>query len=233
MYLAYLDDSDVYDKRVQVVGGIILKDEDFGTLENVLGSVIEDNVPEERRESFEFHASDLFNCRGAFTNLRREGALEILTQCVNMVRALEIPIIYGAVDIDRHRETIAGNAHPISVGFRICAEAVESWLKEKAPSDLAVLVFDDTKKVEVKQAVQTAFRDCRKRVKGIFSRDTRGLLGHVHDDLYFGDSSYSFGIQAADVCTYFISRHLNERKDTEHVYDLLKPNIFKCRTVPD
>ncbi len=46
MCLAYLDDSESHDKRYQVVGGVILKDQDFCFLEDILAQVIESCVPE-------------------------------------------------------------------------------------------------------------------------------------------------------------------------------------------
>jgi hypothetical protein len=231
MYLAYLDDSESHDKRYQIVAGVIVQDRTFSRLESELAFVIEEYVPEELRANFEFHASDLFQCRGAFRDLDQTRAFKILAQCANRITELKLPVVYGAVDVDRHRKTIMGNAEPISVGFRICAMAIEAWLEANANDDLGILVFDDTQKKDVKIAIQEAFRHCRKTV--ISSPPDRGLLPHIHDDLYFGDSAFSFGIQAADVCAYLINRHLNNRADTEEIYRSMKGLIVASQTVPD
>jgi len=60
----------------------------------------------------------------------------------------------------------------------------------------------------------------------------RGILEHLHDDMYFGDSKFSKGIQLADVCALVIGRHLLEYSDTEDLYQKLSKNIVKHACEP-
>src|SRR5437868_3770446 len=134
MYLAYLDDSGPStDRRYQVVGGVLLKDSDFDYLENILGFVVEMQVPEEFQASFEFHSADLWQQRGPFQKLPREKAVDIMGQFVALIESLKVPMVYAAVDLDRHRESIWGSADPLSVGFKICLDAIEDWCAQNAP----------------------------------------------------------------------------------------------------
>jgi Protein of unknown function (DUF3800) len=145
------------------------------------------------------------------------GAGFLQTQCLKqdeMIVALEPPIVYGAIDMDKFSKSIWGNAHPLSVGFRMCAEAVEAWLSTHTTEtdDLGILIIDDTDNKDTKNAIRNAFKDCRSRVRSVeWENEARGQLKHLHDDLYFGDSACSCGIQAADICSYLINRHLNQR----------------------
>jgi len=231
MYIAYLDDSLSADKRYQIIGGVLIKEGQFRTLESILALVRECEVPEDFKDSFEFHASDLFNQRGKFQNMERATAIKILEQCVHWIKQAGIPVFYGAVDVDRHKLTLAGDAPPVSVGLRICLGGVNSWIEKNDPDEIAIPIFDNVSNGPVRNAVQNAFRLCRKRMN-IDGGDC-GQWKHLHDDLYFGDSQHSVGIQAADICTYFVNRHRNGRLDTEYLYEKLKGNIFCGITYPE
>jgi hypothetical protein len=237
MHIAYLDDSGTStDTRYQIVAGVILKDSDFSPLEGCLGYIIAEDVPENLKEDFEFHAHDLFQGSGAFKDLKPESKrLKIFSNAVEMITALEIPIIYGAIDRDRARTVYWGSAHPISIGFRICAAAFEEWIvrqnNDSPGADLGLMVFDATTDKELIKTIRGAFRDYRPLVRSVDME--RGQLRHIHDDLYFGDSASSCGIQAADICAFLINRHLSGRLDTEPLFRQLEPLIVSAQTVPE
>ena len=50
-----------------------------------LGNIIDQHVPEEIRDSFEFHASELWNCRPPFEKLKKEQAVKIIEQCFDAI----------------------------------------------------------------------------------------------------------------------------------------------------
>lgn len=236
MHIAYLDDSSAKDARYRLMAGVILKDSDFSPLEACLGYVIEEYVPENLRGDFEFHATELFHVRGPFKDLTPPSkGLEIISVAMELIADLSLPIIYGAVDQDKLKTVVWANAHPISIGFRICAEAFEQWLTQHAePSsdpDLGLLILDETRDQEAKSAIRKVFRDCRRLVRSMALE--RGQLQHIHDDIYFGDSASSCGIQAADICAFLINRHLSGRLDTEHLYKRIEPLIASSRIVPE
>jgi hypothetical protein len=47
----------------------------------------------------------------------------------------------------------------------------------------------------------------------------------ISDDMYFGDSQYSIGIQLADLCSYFIARHLDGDAEIKGFYEMIDPHI--------
>lgn len=60
-----------------------------------------------------------------------------------------------------------------------------------------------------------------------------GELFHFHDDMYFSDSRYSIGVQLADLCAYFIARHLNGDSETEGFYKMIQPHIVFSKSYPE
>jgi hypothetical protein len=87
--------------------------------------------------------------------------------------------------------------------------------------EFGILICDENK--AMKADLQSAFRANRRRLKS--TAHTRGTLEHLHDDMYFGDSAYSVGIQLADICGFIILRHLEGKEDTEYLFKNIEPHI--------
>lgn len=184
---------------------------------------------------FEFHASDLWNLRAPFDKLDRAQAISIFENCVSVISAMDIEVVYGAVDVAKLKSGLGiySSAHPIDMAFRLCANKVEEWFCTKAPHDFGLLISDDTKNTGHKNAMQNAFRMLRPKARFSGPIDKRkGRLEHFHDDMYFGDSRHCVGIQMADMCSFLIMRHLDKQKDTELIYGLLKSQVALSEVAP-
>src|SRR3954447_15127876 len=121
--------------------------------------------------------------------------------------------MYGAVDVRKLKRTLYATANPIDIAFRVCAKITEEWFKKNAPEDLGLFISDGSTNPHVKNAMQYAFHQDRSKVRS--SPLVRGALPHALDDMYFGDSRYSVGIQLADICCLLIRRHIHGYSDTE------------------
>ncbi len=232
MYLGYIDESSPKDKSRAVVAGILTHDTEFHKLEDVLAFIREFEVLDEHREKFgEFHTSDLFNGREAFQGIDHIEATRILSRTAEMIATCEITICYGAVDLEKLKETIWQSAQPIAIGSSICFETMESWLKTNTNGELGLIICDNIDDRKLRDAVQQSFRDARYRVMELAG--SRGKLKHLHDDLYFGDSKFSVGIQVADICAFLINRHLAGKADTEEIFEFISPKIIKGKCVPE
>jgi len=153
-----------------------------------------------------------------------------------------IPVVYGAVDLAKLADMLYGSADPIDVAFRICADGVEDWVADlmrkewretkDLADDIALFIADDYENKVIKTALQRSFRSLRKRIRPADIPGEKSKLLFVHDDMYFGDSKYSVGIQLADLCSYFIGRHLNGDIETEGFYKLIEPHIVYSRLEP-
>lgn len=100
--------------------------------------------------------------------------------------------------------------------------------------ELVLLIVDNCDK-KTKDILYQSFRALRPRML-VPRKDGpvhSGALFHFHDDMYFSDSRYSLGIQLADLCAYFIARHLKGDVETEGFYKLIEPHIVFSQTHPE
>jgi hypothetical protein len=251
VYLAYLDDSDTKQKSAkwQVMAAVIIRDSHFRALEVTMGAVAELLMPAERLDKFtEFHASELYGGFGAFEGIDQDKRFSTMTVILGMLEKKQLPVVYGAVNLQRLNEMVYASADPLDIAFRICAEGVETWLygnsfnhfqeqREREGFDIdklfgdgmAILISDDCDG-KSKASMQRSFRKLRRPHRGT-EYEASALL-HLHDDMYFGDSRYSIGIQLADLCSYFIARHLEGDATVDGFYNLIESHIVHFKVEP-
>ncbi|HEV2383477.1 MAG TPA: DUF3800 domain-containing protein [Terriglobia bacterium] len=258
VYIAYIDDTGSSGRNLrdqqspfQVVTAVIVPDAVFSSVEFFHASIIEQVVPEDKREKFEFHAKELFWAQGPFKPVKLEASRALFGVMLGLVAANELPIVYGAVDKEKLRNSPTADARPINAAFRCCTLGVEQWMCKHAPKDLGLLIADDTKNEEDKESIKNAFRDWRPRLKLVESGEVMrmafegeefsevkllksdSVLQHLADDMYFGDSRDSVGIQLADMCGFVINRHLSGKEDSEYLYQKIASHIAFSRVVPE
>lgn len=236
-YIVYMDDSSLgasqKERRspLRMMTAVVIRGSLFGKVEELSGTFVENLVPRKRRKGFEFHAKDLFHCSGPFKGTPKEECHALLENGLRIVEVAELSVLYGAVDRRRLHGTVYAGAHPLDVAFSVCADSLESWFDADAPNDLGLIIADDTQNKEDKQALRDAFR--RKRPKVRSSSAHRGELRHFADDMYFGDSGDSIGIQLADMCGFMILRNLQEKHDSEKFYEIIRPQLKGGKVVPE
>ena len=232
MYLAYLDDSGSRqkDRKFQVLTAVLIKDQEFFNTELMIGVSLEDNVipPEKLAEFEEFHAWELFGGYGVFDGVDQRLRMITVEFLLKIVRSQELPIIYCAIDLPLLKSKEYASANPLDMAFRLCARGIEDWLAKNAPDDFVLMIADDCGKDKV--TLKNSFRELRpKRRPPDWSW---GSLEHVHDDMYFGDSKESIGIQLADLCGYFISKHLEGDPSGQGFYEIIKDQIAYAQLLP-
>lgn len=208
VHLAYIDDSGTRDKTnpYQVMACLLIKDENFLYLEVRANLIAETIIPEDKREEFEeFHAHELYRGRGVFEGVDQEKRFEAITHLLNGVKRSNSVLLYTAVNKNLLAVKPYASADPVDIGFRGCMKATEEWLAKQETQNLVLLIVDECDK-DIKKRLRTSFRILRPPLKQpIFPQ---GTTWHFHDDMYFGDSRESQGIQTVDLCAYFIAKHL-------------------------
>ncbi len=228
MYLSYVDDSgstgdNLTDKQAlfQVVGGPIISEQAYPATELLVSSWVEDFIPEDQWESFEFHACDMFHGNAPFKDLGQEKCHGLLQRALEWIRNSKIPVLYGAVDKTELDKQIYRTAQPLDIAFNLYLESLDKWFEKKidevvesfgkkgpTPAELdklpmGILIADDSgSRKDIRRTLELTYRRHRKRLP------TRADDDHfmtLWDDLYFGNSAHSLGIQLADICVYFIS----------------------------
>lgn len=250
MHLAYLDDSDTKAKKYkwQVMSGVIVEDKKFKLIEIGMASIQELLVPIEKQAKFEeFHACELYGGYGAFEGMEQEKRFNAIRRLLELIAAAELSVIYGAVNLDRLQSEVYASADPLDISFRVCIEGIHRW----ADKHMTELIFEGRKSIVPQseiQAIVPRFVDgwfgqlvllimdeCDRKIKDTLHKSFRsvrlpfkfggGSLPIFHDDMYFGDSRYSLGIQLADLCSYFIARHLEGDEEIESFYAMIQPHI--------
>jgi Protein of unknown function (DUF3800) len=241
VYMIYMDDSR-HGKRKQFLTALILKDLDFRAIEGFMGYIVYNHVAEEKRQDFEFHAAELFNGTPPFSDINTETALNIFEDCVSIIEHSKCALLYACVDLENLQSGIHGSSSPVDVAFRMLLPEIERWFVKNAPTELGILICDDTTDTKIKNQLHNSFSGKRHPavtsadfIDGKFAnvKEDRGELHHIHDAMYFGNSAHSRGIQLADVCGYIIKRHLCEQLETEHLYQRLEPAIFARKHEPE
>jgi hypothetical protein len=230
VYLAYLDDAGSHKQSsIAMFGAVIVSPDSFGDLEGLHNAAIQQIIAvDEIEDKFhEFHASELYCGEGAFEGIEKAKRFDAIQVLLTAVQVKKLPYIYAAVDKDKLKKSPMGSANPIDVAFRLCLLGIEDWARSKhqqhGPNviqidykDMCLFIVDDTEEKPLKNQLRGSYRSLRAARPYIPPLDNR--LWHAHDDLYFGDSRDSVGIQIADLCNYFMWRHLLKKDDGEEEF---------------
>ena len=258
VHLAFIDDSDTKQKACdwQVMSAVLIEDRSFKLAEIGLSGIAESLIPEDKREKFEeFHACELYGGFGVFEGIEQGRRFEAIERLFTLFKALELSVIYGAVNLERLRATPYGSADPVDIAFRTCLKGIDWWV-EKRIEDRALSASDNFPQEGesdpvlrpllqgfLEELVLIIVDECDGKIKSGLQRSFRQLRGDrkartdvamtpFHDDMYFGDSRYSIGIQLADLCSYFICRHLQGDGAVDGFYNWIEPHIRFSEVYP-
>lgn len=242
MYLTYIDDSDTRAKQQQwqVLGAVLIPDQRFLELEVIHSHVVRELLGEEKYDNFaEFHACELYGGYGIFEGIDQDKRFSAIETMLGALPARMAKVAYGAINLEHLKRKPYASANPVDVAFRMCAEGIESFflwnIEQVSKGDAAdggssaIFIADEFDK-GVKATLQKSFHSLRSRLR--LAETGFSKLATVHDDMYFGDSRYSVGIQMADLCSYFIARQLAGDKETERFYNMIEPLIISARHDP-
>lgn len=236
MFLAYVDDAGTGDKGkpFQLMTGVVITDRWFRDTEIFAVGVLDALIPKEKAEEFwatfqEFKAWQLYGGHGPFEGIEQNVRFKIIESLLGLVRHGSFPVIFGGLNKAefQRQNYIYGSANPMDVCFRICIQGVSDFVQHNWPTGFALLIADDS--TQDKKALRSAFYDYRERLRPTKSESA---FPYLHDDMYFGDSRYSIGIQIADLCGYFIAKHLENYVQTEGFYNIFKDQLMYSRIEP-
>ncbi len=234
VYLTYADDSSDHQAGTAMVGSVLIEDRVFTNVENVAGMVIEDLIPPEKLAAFEeFHAADLYGGHGAFEGIDSPQRFHAIETLLKSVRSFELTFVYSCVDARALSSSALGGGNPIDTAFRMCVLGVENYISSQhvlhAPVPLSLLIMDETKDSQLKSQLKRSFNTLRRKMIAPFQGQR---LWHFHDDMYFGDSKYSVGIQIADLCGYFVMREMKEKGDHD-LFGIISQRVVCAKPEPE
>lgn len=245
MHLAYLDETGT-DGHSPIVmfGALIVPVGRFGHLSALHSTAIQQIVPIDRIDEFkEFHACELYNGTNAFEGIdqkKRFTAIQVLLSAVKMER---LPFIYAAVDRTKFANSPFGRGRPLNTALHICLLGVEDWATSNHPNysggktkqidwnDMYLCILDDCDNKPLKDEFRKTYRTLRTKHPFVPPHENR--LWHAHDDLFFADSKDCLGIQIADLCNYFVRRHLAGEKEPDEFYKVFADQIICAKPEPE
>jgi hypothetical protein len=260
MFFAYTDDSRAKHNGVlwQIMATVLVRDSQFRTLEAMLSVVSDNLIPLEKRAQFtEFKASEMYGGHGLYQGIPKNVRHGAIATLLSFLRDTDIMVVYGALNLNELKKLNLASANPFDVVFRICARGVENWMDKQLEwqyqyyiaqdtpnqhiphphqdvpyhhvrlDDKALFIVDESG--ENKALLQQTYRQMRRSYR---QADDKSELQHVFDDMYFGDSKFSVGIQMADACAYFIGKHVSADMEAEEIYALIEPHIVYFEIEP-
>jgi Protein of unknown function (DUF3800) len=233
MYLAYSDETFDKDCGFAMVGAILIEDKLFAMIETMAGAVVERLIPLDKLARFEeFHAADLYGGHGAFEGIDEKERFEAIEILLEVVKGSEMTFVYSAVDTRALSLSAFGAANPLDVAFRMCIRGIEQQIAPKASdATLCLLIMDETKDAALKHQLKVSFKSVRGRPSP--PNWIPRQLWHFHDDMYFGDSRDSIGIQIADLCNCFVARRLKIRGNSDKFYNIFSERVICSKAEPE
>jgi Protein of unknown function (DUF3800) len=217
-----------------VVGAIVNADRQLIGLENCLNKIVSRHIPENQRESFVFHAMDLFNGggkvfdrNGPFTLSKR---LEIADELAAIPRKLNIPIAAGFVDRGNFPivDNLSEDYNKLSLAdkttfahvcdYMNCAMTVEHWMRVETNNEICMFVVENNEQAKA-LIKQTHNYHQEKRLDYILSDTDRQHFPfrRIKEDPLFQDKRPGSALQLADFCAYVFKRFLMNKTDSRYL----------------
>lgn len=244
VFLAYADDSGTKNKHqlFQLVTAVVIPDRAFRDTELIAAASLKGFIPESVFPQFfgkfkEFKGAELFGGYGAFEGIDEEIRFNIMGALLAMVRNYGFPVIFGALnkaewDARKSKDGDLfkyGAVEPIDICFRTCLKGINNYVENNRPAEFAMLIADNQSDGDTREMLKKAFYNYRQRL----NPNELSAIPYLHDDMYFGDSSFSVGIQLADLCGFVISKWLDKDPSIERFYKIIEAQIMYSRIEPE
>lgn len=243
MKFAYIDESGIsVNERYLIVAAVILDgDRDFRPVEDHLFSLVEEFVPENNREDFFFHATDLFHRPPRLTVERPHEALrEILLIPARFGLGVAFGFLRkpvnekpaGQSQKQRRKEVSKATHTNHAIAFGMCFLGVEMFMQEHTPrNEIAILVAENNT-----ETGKTVKRVATESSKGIDSRGRKiarqwqagGVpigppIRRVKHGVFLSEKSEASFLQIADACALVIRYCFEARADAGEFISSLAP----------
>lgn len=242
--LTYLDDSGLFNEKHDpflVIGGVIIDaDRQLVAVEDHIEELVRKHIPEKDWDGFVFHATELWSGSKYFdrVNWSREKRLLILQDLAMIPSKFDLLVTLGFQDRKLLKppshwdlKTKELSAH-IDVFARFC-ETVERYMREFAPDEVTLLIFEDRDTIrEITKHAHAMFRDSN-RVSAFGSNLYYFPFSKIRDTIHFARKKESRHLQVADACTFIIKKALMKDKIIWPFYQLIKPQMLVIPTPLD
>lgn len=235
LHSIYLDETGIsVNEPVALVAGVIINEDlQWKSVEKAISDLITEYVPEEHREGFSFHATDLYHCSGKIfhhTKYPRERAREALKQLLSIPRMFEIPIACGYLtksdyEIPVDQFDASGKAKLYhALAYFVCVIAAETYMVNfRPPQELARLIAELN--TETHKVVKMAHKllqgklnpELIQKLANQFEVTKTFLpLRRIVDSVHFAEKEDAILLQLADACA-FVLRYWAQGKSGQYI----------------
>jgi Protein of unknown function (DUF3800) len=254
VHLIYLDDGGK--GAIKVFGGVVVDHSWFTLVEVQSALIVYQLLGNERRDQFkEFHASDLYNGEGVFEGIAEEKRHAAFQQLLDVRNMLRIAYVYSAIDTGALNRSPMRSASWMDIAFTMCACAIDEYIRKahmtvwtqhselpeekrvglKFPdTPFSLIIVDEPEQQRDKGRIRDSFRAMRKPLAHAIQQTSEGgpftwsnRLVAPADEVLFGNSADSIGLQVADACNWVMWRHLSG-DEAGNLYDELMNGVVIC-----
>lgn len=203
MHLLYLDESGKsgptdYTQPWFVLGGLILPEEDWQSVEADLNAAIDAVVPPPRPDDWELHMSLIAHRKKHFSGMPAQDRFALVDAVFDVMEAYELKMIFVGINKEAHRKKYAYPNPVEDVAYMFMLERFNYCVGRQGT--LGLVVADEQKEIEIST----------RKAHSRYRRDGTGLaqIEHVIETPFFTPSHWSRPLQMIDVATYYVARHL-------------------------
>lgn len=237
MRLIYSDEAGIsqHEPWAVVASVIVHGDQKLTAIERHFERLIERHIPEENREGFVFHATEIF---GAGKTMKKgdpfwdKKRAEIAADLADIPRRFNLPIALGFVERASFPQSFEWSedakakdkllAVHISA-FMTSAMMVEHWMRQNASNEICLMIVEDNE--QARRLIKETQR-FHQRKDGAWAIDPNlhqhFPLRKIKEDPLFQPKRGNSPLQIADFCAFVHKRILNQ----DHYYDKYEDAIW-------
>jgi hypothetical protein len=209
MYLLYGDEagkSGLKDLRqpFHVLGGLIVHDSVWKSVEDDINARIDAIVPPPRPDRWELHMTDIVNSKSWFKGMALADREALCDAVLDVLDTHQLDLIMVAVDKAKHMAKYPSPMRPDEICYRLMIERFEYYLGRHS-DPVGAIVSDEQKGQE--NTIRRAHSEYRK------GTGTGYTVAHkVIETPFFTPSHWSRMLQIVDVATWICARMLKQQQ---------------------
>jgi hypothetical protein len=226
MRVVYLDETghSFKEPHAAVAGVLLDPDQQWAALAQSIDHLKKD-VPEQFRNGFFFHASDLFGGGKWRNTWPDEDRWHLLEKLVALPRLLHVPIVLGFTAKPEERDEPGREGRYIhAMAYIFCLKAADRFMREQTPpNEIAMVVAEE--RAEARNAIRAAHNlaSSKQLLQQFFGPELcDGLpITRIKAPPAFASKEEEVLLQMADACAWVFQRHLSRRDMSERFTDAM------------
>ena len=187
-----------------VLSGVVVHESKLWYLEAEIARLKHALFPDDKQDSLEFHAQEIWNSHGSFRsdkyNLLFEEKWDIFDRAVGLACSLDMQLINTVAD-KSSTNGMKGRCWPLERSWIDMVKAFKRQLTPKSGTEYGLIIEDASESVSEQIVAKTVCKTARRCA-------TREGRSPVFDGAFFRDSRLESAIQLADLIGYVVHKRV-------------------------